>query len=278
MTLPDIGVTGIVCLGILAFAVIGFLKGLIRTVLAMVCLGVAGYSALWGHEHATALTGPWVGQPGPWLPKVIAALTGLTVFLICRYLLHFAVNPFNESNTGKRLGFGLPAAALSLCGGLVVLWAAFTGIRYAGGLAEIRHTHHLVLGEEKTGPNAAAEPWLLKAKHALDSSSVGMWQRRLDPAYTPGKLKLCKLLVMYNNTPTRVNMLTEPKIHRVLNQPAFIRLAFDDHIRELAQSGDARALFQEKSLVSALADHSLSDALDLLPDPLLISLVQTQTQ
>lgn len=277
MTLPDIGATGIICLVILAFAVIGFIKGLIRTVFAMVCLGIAGYTALWGNEHASDLTGPWVENPGPWLPKIIAVVTGLAVFFICRYLLHFLVNPFNASSTGKRFGFGLPAAIVSLCTGLIIIWVAFTGIRYAGSLAEIRHTRHLILGEEEKDRIAAAEPLLLKAKHALDSSSVGKWQRRIDPIHTPGKLTLCKLLIMNSHTQTRVKMLMEPEIHRVLNNPVFIHLAFDDNIKELTQSGNPRQLFHQKKIIQALSDKLLAEALQSLPDSLLVSVSQTDT-
>jgi len=278
MNLPDIGVTGIICLVISAFAVIGFIKGLIRTVLAMVCLAIAGYAALWGNEHASDLTGPWVESPGPWLPKIIASVTGLAVFFICRYVLKFIINPFNDSDTGKRFGFGLPAALLSLSAGLIILWGAFTGIRYAGSLSEIRHTRHLILGESEKSRILATEPWLLKAKHSLDSSSVGKWHRQTDPLHTLGRVTLCKLLIMYNHTQTRVKMLTIPEIHRVLNNPIFIKLAFDESIIELIQSGNPRQFFKNPEILHALTESRLKEDLLVLPDSLLTSVSQANTQ
>lgn len=274
MTLPDIGATGIICLVVLAFAVIGFIKGLIRTVLAMVCLAIAGYAALWGNEHASDLTVPWLESPGPWLPKIIAAVTGLVVFFICRYILHFIVNPFNHSKTGKRLGFGLPAALISLATGLVILWAAFSGIRHIGSLSELRQTRYLTLGAQEKGRILAAEPWLLKAKRSLDSSSVGKWQRATDPFHSPGRLTLCRLLIMYQHTQTRVKMLTIPEIHRVLNNPIFIKLAFDQTMKNTFQSGKPKEIFQHPEILNALTQKRLEEDLTALPESLLTSVSQ----
>jgi len=274
MTLPDIGATGIIGIVIVAFFVIGFLKGLIRTVLAVVCLGIAGYTALWGNEHASDLTGPWLSNPGPWLPKIIAVVTGLAVFFICRYILHFLVDPFNSSKTGKRFGFGLPAAFLSLGSGLLILWIAFTGIRYAGSLAEIRHTRHLVLGEEETGHIAIAEPMLLQAKHALDASTVGQWQRSTDPFDRPGRLTLCKLLVMYHHSQTRQKMLENPEINQVLNDPIFIKAAYDKTVTAHAKSGRPRDLYHDTAVIAALAKTSFLEALNNLDESMLRSATQ----
>ncbi|BDS08871.1 hypothetical protein NT6N_39110 [Oceaniferula spumae] len=277
MNFQDLGATGIIAIIIVAFAAIGFLKGLIRTVFAMVCLGIAGYTALWGNEHASDLTGPWIQNPGPWLPKIIAVVTGLAVFFICRFLLHFLVDPFNASKTGKRVGFGMPAAFLSLCTGLVVLWLAFTGIRYAGSLAEIRHTRHQLLGDDVTIQTTTAEPLLLKAKHALDASSVGQWQRETDPFYQPGKLTLCKLLVMYHDLKTRKIILLDPEINPVLNDPVFIKAAYADAVKDHAQSVRPRELFHDEAVVEALSDPAFSEALGSLDESLLTAHRQTGT-
>lgn len=242
MSFPDLGATGIIAAVIVALAVIGFLKGLVRTVLALVCLGIAGYAALWGHEHASDLTSPWMENPGAWVPKVIGVLTGLAVFFICRYLLKFLVNPFNESRTGKKIGFGLPAAALSLCAGFAIIWLGFTGIRYGGSLAELRHTRHLVLNQGDEDSADYPTPLLVRAKHALDASSAGQWQLRTDPFDDPVRLKLCKLLILYHHPPTRRKMLADPELSTLLNDAAFLELAYAEPVPALAQSGKPREL------------------------------------
>ncbi len=271
MTFPDIGATGIICLVILAFALIGFLKGLIRTALVIICLAIAGYAALWGNEHAHQLTGSWLENPSPWLPKIIATVTGLAAFFICRYILHFIVNPFDDSDAGKRFGFGLPAALISLAIGLVILWGAFSSIRYVGSLSELRHTRYLIFEQQEKERALTSEPWLLMAKRSLDSSSVGKWQRKTDPFHTPGKLTLCRLLIMYQHTQTRVKLLTIPEVHRVLNNPIFIHLAFDPAIKETLQSGKPKEIFQHPEVIKALTQKRLEEDLTALPQSLLTS-------
>ncbi len=268
MDLQDLGVAGIIGIVILAFASIGFLKGLIRTVLAMVCLAIAGYAALWGNEHANDLTAPWITQPGEWMPKFIALVTGLAVFFICRFLLNFLVDPFNRSKTGKRIGFGIPAALLSLCSGLVVLWLAFTGIRYGGSLAELRHTRYQLLKDsESSSTDTYAIPLMLKAKHALDASSVGKWQQGTDPFYSPEKLTLCKILIIYHHTQTRETLLKKPALNQVLNHPAFLKLAYEENIKNLARSAKPRELFSEDSVDEALLDPKLMALLRKIDSP-----------
>jgi hypothetical protein len=276
MNFQDLGATGIITIVVLAFAIIGFLKGLIRTVLAMVCLGIAGYTALWGNEHASDFTGPWINNPGPWLPKIIAIITGLAVFFICRYILNFLVDPFNRSTTGKRIGFGLPAAALSLCAGLAILWLSLTGIRYGGSLAELRYTQHQVLKDkaESGGASAYAAPLLLKAKYSLDASSVGKWHQHTDPFYKPGRVTLCKILVIYHNSPLRSQLLENPALNSLLNNPSFLKLAYLDDITKQASSGNPRALFSADPVSDTLSKPEFMELLQKV-DPTELSAMTT---
>ncbi|MBT8037027.1 MAG: CvpA family protein [Verrucomicrobiae bacterium] len=263
MQVQDLGTTGgIIAIIIIAFAVIGFVKGLIRTVLAMVCLGIAGYTAFWGHEHAHALTDLWMDRPGPWIPKIIACITGLAVFFICRYLLHFLVSPFNQSNTGKRIGFGLPAALLSLCSGLTLIWLAFTGIRYSGSIAEIRQTELQCLkNDDANDASADSTPWLVQAKHSLDASTIGQWHQQTDPFYAPDQLLLCQILVMYHHPETRKKLLTDATLNPVFNHTEFLELAYQENIKQYATSGKHRDLFAAQSVAEILTRPDLTDLL-----------------
>ena len=82
MDLSGIGATGIIALVLLAFAAIGFIKGLIRTVSSMICLALSGYAALWANQNTHELSGSLISETNTWLPKVAAAVAGLTVFFI----------------------------------------------------------------------------------------------------------------------------------------------------------------------------------------------------
>ena len=265
MSLQDLGATEIIGIAILALAVVGFMKGLIRTLSALICLGIAGYAALWGNEHAYDFTASWSSAiPAIWVPKVVALISGLVVFFICRYLLHFLVDPFNDSKTGKRIGFGLPAAALSLCAGLGLLWLGFTGIRYAASLAELRDTQRMLLLEETHETAKQTSALLLKAKHLLDDTSIGQWQQQTDPLYTSGKLALSKLLVMYHHQPTRKKLLENPATRELLNNPTFLDLAYSDEIKGYAESGKPREIFNSTTVTKTLDNAAFMNSFYLL--------------
>ncbi len=149
MNLQDLSTTGIIGAIIAALFIIGFIKGLIRTAINLVCLTAAGYAAILANEHAHDLTAPWIANPGPWMPTIVAVSTGVLVFLLARYILHFIIHPFSHSKTSKKWGSGLPSAILTLIFGLGIIWVAITAIRYAGALAELRYTRNFILLAEK---------------------------------------------------------------------------------------------------------------------------------
>jgi len=255
MNLQDLDATEMIGIAvltvILALAVVGFLRGLMRTLMALICLGVAGYAALWGNEHAYDFTESWSAIPSIWVPKIVSLITGVVVFIICRYLLHFLVDPFNDSKTGKRIGFGLPAAALSLCAGVALIWLGFTGIRYAASLSELRDTKQMILIDDPNNVQQASV-LLLRAQRMIDESDIGKWQRKTDPFYAAGKLALSKLLVMYNDEPTRIELLKNKTVSRLLNDPTFIDLAYSPDLKQYAKSGKPREIYNSRELNKAL--------------------------
>lgn len=252
MNLQDLGATEIIGICILALAVVGFLKGLFRTVSALICIGIAGYAALWGNEHAHDFTASWShAVPAIWVPKIVALLTGLVVFFVCRYLLNFLVDPFDDSKTGKRIGFGLPAAALSLVAGLALVWVGATGIRYAASLSELRDTQRM-LSIDTPEASKQTSVLLLRAQRALDESSIGLWQRKSDPLFAKNKLDLSKLLVMYYDEPTRKQLLQDPEVGKFLNHPQFIELAYSDELKNYKVSRKPREIYNSSAVATAL--------------------------
>ena len=266
MNLQDIGTVGIIGIVLLTFATIGFCKGLIRTILAILCLVITGYVAIWGQEHAHELTGSWVKNPGPWLSWGVGIIAGLVAFILCRYLLHFLVDPFNSSKTGRRIGFGLPAAFITFFVGAAFIWLLLSGIRYGGSLAEIEDTQFQLLEDEDSSStqdriHRYTTPLLLKAKRLLDTSSAGKWHQLTDPFYSPEKITLCKILVLYHHTPSRHRMMKTPKLSALLNQASLIDLAHRDEIKKAAISGNAHTLYSADTITKALADSELTEQL-----------------
>ena len=262
MNLQDIGIVGTVGIILLAFATVGFCKGLIRTLLAILCLVIAGYVTIWGQEHAHELTGSWVKNPGPWLSWGIGIITGLLAFILCRYLLHFLVDPFNSSKTGRRIGFGFPAALITFSLGVAFIWLLFLGIRCGGSLAEIEDTQFKLREDEDNSPtqdriHRYTTPLLLEAKRVIDASSAGQWHQLTDPFHSPEKITLCKILILYHHTPSRHRMLKIPELNALLNQASLIDLAHRDEIIEAALSQHPGELFFAQAVSKALSNQAL---------------------
>jgi len=255
MNLPDLDASEMIALAIvtviLALAIVGFVKGLIRTVMALLCLGLAGYAAFWGHEHALDFTKSWSVIPSIWAPKIVALITGVLTLMVCRYLLKFLIDPLNETRAGQRFGFGLPAAALSLCAGLALIWGGISGIRYAASISELHDTRRFIT-LKNSDEFRQTSALLLKAQKFIDHTAIGQWQRKTDPFYTSGKLALSQLLVMYHDEPTRIKLLKHPAISHLLNHPSFIKLAYSKDIKHYAESGKPRDIFNSPALKEAL--------------------------
>ena len=279
MDLSGIGATGIIALVLLAFAAIGFIKGLIRTVSSMICLALSGYAALWANQNTHELSGSLISETNTWLPKVAAAVAGLTVFFIGRYILKFIANPFEKSEKNKEkekgFNFGLPSALICLLISLAIFWIGSNIINHSGNLSEIRQTQSLILSGKDKETVLAAEPLLLKAKHFISSSLLGKLQRKTDPFHTPGNLSLCQLLIMNTDTDTRVEMLKHSEIHDVLNNPLFINLAFDDELKDVIQSGDSKEILKHPKVLQAIEDETLKNSITALPDSLLSSILKS---
>ena len=279
MDLSGIGATGIIALVLLAFAAIGFIKGLIRTVSSMICLALSGYAALWANQNTHELSGSLISETNTWLPKVAAGVAGLTVFFIGRYILKFIANPFEKSEKNKEkekgFNFGLPSALICLLISLAIFWIGSNIINHSGNLSEIRQTQSLILSGKDKETVLAAEPLLLKAKHFISSSLLGKLQRKTDPFHTPGNLSLCQLLIMNTDTDTRVEMLKHSEIHEVLNNPLFINLAFDDELKDVIQSGDSKEILKHPKVLQAIEDETLKNSITALPDSLLSSILKS---
>ena len=279
MDLSGIGATGIIALVLLAFAAIGFIKGLIRTVSSMICLALSGYAALWANQNTHELSGSLISETNTWLPKVAAAVAGLTVFFIGRYILKFIANPFEKSEKNKEkekgFNFGLPSALICLLISLAIFWIGSNIINHSGNLSEIRQTQSLILSGKDKKTVLAAEPLLLKAKHFISSSLLGKLQRKTDPFHTPGNLSLCQLLIMNTDTDTRVEMLKHSEIHDVLNNPLFINLAFDEELKDVIQSGDSKEILKHPKVLQAIEDETLKNSITALPESLLSSILKS---
>lgn len=233
MDFQDIGITGIISILTLVVTVIGFIKGLVRTVFALICLAIAGYAAFWAHENIDSNTASWI-------PKAAAAGAGVITYFICRYILKFIVDPFESSRAGERFGSGMPAALLSLCAGLAIFWGACTGIRYRGSSDELAYTVDLLAENQKQSKRS----WFAESQQTLDKSTIGKWQQKVDPYHQPGQLETAKLLLLYHQKKSRAALLKVDYWREIVNNQDFLDIAYQEDIKQLAETQDTAELLE----------------------------------
>ena len=266
MNWSDIGTYGVIGVILLIFAATGFFRGLIGTTLGILCLCIAAYCTYWVHQHAYELINPWFENPQPWLCWTAAIAAGLLVFIVCRFLFRFLIDPFNVSKTGQRIGFGFPAAVITCCIGIAFIWITLVGARYAGCVAELQHTSTATRAEQSEAGTVQIThervlPWLITARQSLNQSSLGQWLLGTDPLHLEDRLNLSKLLVYYHHTRSRHIMLRKPEFLTIINQTAFLNLAHDPSIKEAALSDYPVSLLSSPKLTLALKDQTLQNQL-----------------
>jgi len=259
MDLYDLGAAGAVAVVLLFFSVIGFFKGFFRFLLAILCLTAACYAGYWTHENALDLAGS-VAQKAPhWMSLFLGITTGVISYFACRYLCQFLIDPFNSSKAGRRFGFGMPAALISLCVGITAIWLILAAIRFGGSSAELKQFQQSVYSDHSQSSQASQveelkTPLLIKARTMLDESKLGSWHLLIDPFYSPEKMALCKTLILYHHDPSRILMLKIHDLQDLLNHPSFAQLAHREQIKVCASSQKAGQLFASPLVRQALTD------------------------
>lgn len=266
MNLSGIGTFGIIAIILFIFAATGFFRGFIRTTLGIVCLAISGYCAYWMHQNVYQLITPWMSNPQPWLCGIIAIGAGLAAFIISRYIFHFVIDPFNVSKTGQRIGFGLPAALITLAIGSVFIWLSLAGVRYLGSAAELQQTRFQISNDDEPHDtwsiaNQHIIPHFITSKKWLNSSSLGSWHSGTDLFHPAGKVQLCQLLIHYHHEPSRLAMLKDARFSELVNETTFLELAHNEEIKKVSASDFPVGLLSSARVKTALTNKALSQKL-----------------
>ena len=233
---------------IVAFIVIGFIKGVVRIILALVSLSVSSYLSWLGYgffqefTHATSQ-----------IPSIGAGSIGITSFVLVMRVMRFIINPFNKSKAGSALGFGKAGALLSLLAIIVALWVSGTGIRYIGSIAELRNTYNIL----KEKPTKSRDQTTLRVKNLIDGHATGKLLRHLDPVSSEQQLTFAKIMLMYHDEPTRRKMLKSPRFNELFNSKSFLETAYLKKVKKHATYGHFLALYHNESLATYLSKNPL---------------------
>lgn len=237
---------------VLLFAVVGILKGIVKTILTLLSLTIAAAAFLFGLLQSPPHIEKLIPEAAGWMPLVAGAVCGLLTLAI----IHVVGGIFSgktklpgtgsdgDDSAGKRRS---PLALIfGVVIGLLVLDAAITGLRYFGTQAELEHLQTYV----KDGQEAAGEvPLIVKGKKWLDRSPIATLQEKIDflnhPDYR-SRLNLTKLLIIAGDGADLATALQETENREVFKIPEIKELTTTaTDLREMIAKGEFDKVYDD---------------------------------
>lgn len=248
----DLSTGGVIGLIVVIFAILGFVKGMVKLVFALFSIGLAILAAYWAYQNGHEISANLVEKPEPWMSNLVALISGIGVFSICRSLFGFLTSGFNSTGAAKKVGFGPPAGFMGLLVGAVLAYAAVVGVRYLGSLAEVQY-----LDERLANPKSEHSPPLfaqLKAK--IDQSKPGQWLAKYDIVNDPEETEFVKFLVAkQEKSSVRINEESGQLLKLI---------SFDPELTQLAKEKNYAAILSHPKVAEALKKPSVREALKKL--------------
>lgn len=245
-TIPQLslGTAALLIFGACALLVVA--RGIFRILFGSLVLCASGFAA-----YLTWKNTPLMTRDGSlhWVSFVPAALVGILVLLLLRWIMRFLSRPFgrgDEGEPGKRSPLRWAMALLFSLIPTAVLWiGGATAIRSIGSVAEIRR---FADGDSVTDRSA----FFAALKSAIDKSLPEAWFRKIDPLSDDARVTLAKLIALGDSAPPpkAIPVLEEPQIRSLIEH--------DPQLRALAKAGRYADILRDPRLDHVMADPDLS--------------------
>lgn len=254
----EIGITGMLLMILILFFLLGFIKGLVKTGMALLTIVLSSYAAWWGYNHGESLLSDYIANLPSYINIICASLAGLVVFCTFYKVFRFIVNPFHGEDKESRSGwnFGLPSALLSL--GLSVCFIFFL-VNRLRTTNELDHLKEMMTQGMDKVPNRSGMHKLIIDK--LSEYKIGQYLLNHDPLWESNRGKLAKLAVIYYQSEPD-SMLENSEVTAILTDPEFVNwiMSQGDVIQALKEQ-DISALWESDGLDKALESKSLEQKL-----------------
>lgn len=236
--ISQFGTDGLIAGTLLLFAVLGFMKSLVKLFFLVIALAVGTVAGIWGHNNGFSLSKVLVENPEPWMSIAVAIIAFLGAFFFARTILGFLQGGSKETGAFSRFGFGIPGALLSLVVGGAIAYGILTGVRYAGTLAEMERLKDYASGNLDV---SKAEPLLAKLKNWIDSSRLGQLHQQFDFINDPAQANLAKLAIVQE----KGEVLLQTDAEEILQA---IPVSKEEALQSSIQEGDFSALLKNDEL------------------------------
>lgn len=243
---------------VLLFALVSIIKGIIKTIITLISLGLAAAAFLFGFLQSPPYIEGFIPEAVGWMPLVVGGVCALLAMVIIQLFLGLLSGkskkkkaPSKESGDDdgeeRRAKRNPLAPVFGLLVGALVLYGAITGLRYYGTQAELTHLQTYVTeGAEKAGEL----PLIVQAKKWLDDSPIATWQERIDFLNTAdyrSRLNLAKLIIISGDREKLARALEEEDNQEVIKVPEINSVTITGHdLRALCKDCNFQALFQDE--------------------------------
>ncbi|MDA7882227.1 CvpA family protein, partial [Akkermansiaceae bacterium] len=238
MTFDSIGANGIILIILAVFAILGFIKSLVKFFFNLIALAIGAVAGLWGYNNGFTLAGKVIEKPEPWMSIAIGVIAFLGAFSIFRTVLKFLSGRGSEDGQVRSMGFGLPGGIFGLLFGGFIAYSLLTGVRYAGTVSELEQFKGYLAGKVEEG---SKQPIFSKLKNWIDSSLLGQWHQKIDFLNDPEQAELAKLAIVKENQNNLTSLVPQIPRAEVLDT-----LAVDQSVQDSIERGDYGALLRNK--------------------------------
>ncbi|MGC6426339.1 MAG: CvpA family protein [Akkermansiaceae bacterium] len=249
--LSQFGIDGLILGLLLVFAVLGFIRPLVKLFFLIIALAVGAVAAIWAYNNGFAVSKVLVEKPEPWMSMAVAAIAFFGAFFFARIILGFLHGGSKETGIFHKFGFGIPGAILSLGVGSLIFYGALTGVRYAGTMAEMERLKDYA-SDNFEGPEA--EPILAKLKNWIDRSRMGQFHQKFDVINDPAQATLAKLAIVQEKS----DALEQTDAEAILD---VIPVSQEEALQSSIREGDFSALLKNDQLRDASLEAANRDRL-----------------
>lgn len=253
----EIGIVGGLILIVISFCIIGFIKGLVKTLMALITLSVSGFTSWWGYNHGSSQVKHYIPEAPEFTNIICSVVGGGLVFYLFYKIFHFIVNPFDGDDDGKKKwNFGFPAASVSFLFALCFVYFVINRMRTTEELDKMKAM--MAHGIENAPAREGIHKFIIEN---LQSSTIGQFIFQNDPLWEQNRAKIAKLAIIHVKSGAQ-SLAENPQASEILTHPDFLEwISKNSDIAATIEAGDPSALWNSGALEQLLDHPKLSDLL-----------------
>ena len=281
---PDLTIYGVLGLIIIAFIIIGLLKGFIRMTFGLIALSAGAWAGFWGFQNGSSLAGFLIDDPDTWMNGAVGLIIGFAAFFVARALFGIILTPAKPKEGTKRR-FTPSGGILGFVMGIAFTWFCLSGIRYVGTLDELNWVRDALSSKEWISASTPedrlskqpAQPALSKLKRKIDATIAGKLHGQYDLFNNRARANLSKLTLLVDNERVWARANLKPDVRAAAKQAQIDYLLTEQKAQlkalysqgqtaQLLNSDSIKKVCAEENARSRLANLDIEAAIGLLPD------------